>query len=90
MDLREKQLTRLFPKWNAPQHTGNWTADSKYFFFNTHDPVKDRDEDVWVLPKSGMRKHSVVQLTKRSTCLWMPVSQPRRQQIVCLGNSKPS
>jgi Tol biopolymer transport system component/DNA-binding winged helix-turn-helix (wHTH) protein len=64
LDLREKRLYQLFPKWNTPQHTGNWTADGRYFFFSTHDPVKDRDQDVWGLPESGVHKDAAaVRLT---------------------------
>jgi Tol biopolymer transport system component len=86
MDLREKQITQLFPKWNAPQHTGNWTGDSKYFFFNTHDPVKDRDEDVWVLPESGVRKYgAVVQLTSGSLAFGYPFLSPEGNRLFVLG-----
>ena len=87
MDLRERQLTQLFPKWNVPQHTGNWTADSKYFFFNTHDPVKDRDEDVWVLPESGVRNYrdAVVQLTKGPLAFGYPFPSPEGTRLFVLG-----
>lgn len=87
LDLREKQLTQLFPKWNAPQHTGNWTADSKYFFFNTHDPVKDRDEDVWVLPESGVRKSgaAAVQLTKGPLAFGYTFPSPEGNRLFVLG-----
>jgi hypothetical protein len=53
MNLEERQPSLLLPQWVMPQHTGNWTNDGRYFFFNTHDPVKDRDEDVWVLTESA-------------------------------------
>jgi DNA-binding winged helix-turn-helix (wHTH) protein/Tol biopolymer transport system component len=86
MDLREKQITQLFPKWNAPQHIGNWTADSKYFFFNTHDPVKDRDEDVWVLPESRVRKYGpAVQLTSGSLAFGYPFLSREGNRLFVLG-----
>ncbi len=87
MDLREKQLTQLFPKWKVPQHTGNWTADSKYFFFNTHDPVKDRDEDVWVLPESGVRKSGAApaQLTKGPLAFGYTFPNPEGNRLFVLG-----
>ena len=87
IDLRDRQLTQLFPKWNAPQHTGSWTADSKYFFFNTHDPVKDRDEDVWVLPESGIRKNgaAVAQLTKGPLAFGYPFPSPEGNRVFVLG-----
>jgi hypothetical protein len=86
MNLRDKQLTQLFPNWNAPQHTGNWTADGKYFFFNTHDPFKDRDEDVWVLPESGVRKYgAAVQLTRGPLAFGYPFLSPERNRLFALG-----
>ena len=85
MDLRKKQITQLFPEWNAPQHSGNWTADGKYFFFNTHDPVKDRDEDIWVLPESGVRKHAVVQLTRGPLAFGYPFLSPEGNRLFVLG-----
>jgi Tol biopolymer transport system component/DNA-binding winged helix-turn-helix (wHTH) protein len=85
LDLRGKKINQLFPKWNAPQHTGNWTADSKYFFFNTHDPVKDRDEDVWVLPESGVRKHAGVQLTRGPLAFGYPFLSPEGNRLFVLG-----
>jgi Tol biopolymer transport system component/DNA-binding winged helix-turn-helix (wHTH) protein len=85
LDLRGKKINQLFPKWNAPQHTGNWTADSKYFFFNTHDPVKDRDEDVWVLPESGVRKHAAVQLTRGPLAFGCPFFSPEGSRLFVLG-----
>ena len=86
LDLREKQLYQLFPKWNPPQHTGNWTADGKYFFFNTHDPVKDRDEDVWVLPESGVHKYgAAVQLTNGPLAFGYMFSSPEGKRLFVLG-----
>jgi len=86
LDLREKQLYQLFPKWNPPQHTGNSTADGKYFFFNTHDPVKDRDEDVWVLPESGVHKYgAAVQLTNGPLAFGYMFSSPEGKRLFVLG-----
>jgi len=85
LDLREKQITQLFPTWNIPQNGGNWTPDGKYFFFNTHDPAKDRDEDVWVLPESGVRKHSVVQLTRGPLAFGYPFFSPEGNRLFVLG-----
>jgi DNA-binding winged helix-turn-helix (wHTH) protein len=85
LDLREKQMTQLFPSWNTPQHSGNWTTDGKYFFFNTHDPVKDRDEDVWVLPESGVRKHAAVQLTRGPLAFGCPFLSTGGSRLFVLG-----
>jgi Tol biopolymer transport system component/DNA-binding winged helix-turn-helix (wHTH) protein len=85
LDLREKQITQLFPRWNTPQHSGNWTTDGRYFFFNTHNPVKDRDEDVWVLPESGVRKEAVVQLTRGPLAFGCPFLSPEGNRLFVLG-----
>ena len=86
LDLPEKQLYQLFPKWNPPQHTGNWTADGKYFFFNTHDPVKDRDEDVWVLPESGVHKYgAAARLTNGPLAFGYTFPGPEGKRLFVLG-----
>jgi len=86
MNLRDKQVTQLFPNWNAPQHTGNWTADGRYFFLNTHDPFKDRDEDVWVLPESRVRKRrAAVQLTRGPLAFGYPFLSPNGNRLFVLG-----
>jgi DNA-binding winged helix-turn-helix (wHTH) protein/Tol biopolymer transport system component len=86
MDLRDKQPNRLFPKWNAPQHTGNWAADAKYFFFNTHDPVKDRDADVWVLLESlGRKSDAAVQLTKGPLAFGYTFPSPDGKRVFVVG-----
>ena len=85
LDLANKQMTQLFPRWDSPQHGGNWTKDGKYFFFNTHDPVKDRDGDIWVLPESGGRKHAGVQLTKGPLAFGDPFLSPDGNTLFVLG-----
>src|SRR6266567_723014 len=51
-----KNIRLLFPELNKPLHTGAWSADGKYFFFNSHEPEKDRDEDIWVSSELGISR----------------------------------
>jgi DNA-binding winged helix-turn-helix (wHTH) protein/Tol biopolymer transport system component len=86
MSLDRHEITRLFPQWVVPQHTGDWTANSRYFFFNTHDPIKDRDEDVWVLPESGPRNSRTrVQLTSGPLGFGYPVPSADAKHVFVLG-----
>jgi Tol biopolymer transport system component/DNA-binding winged helix-turn-helix (wHTH) protein len=87
MSLGTNQITPLFPKWVAPQHTGAWTDDGRYFFFNTHDPVKDRDEDVWVLLESGTRnsRRFPVQITSGPLGFGYAVPSSGGKQVFVLG-----
>jgi len=86
--LDGKSVRSLFPGWNKPLHTGTWSADGAYFFFNTHEPVKDRDEDIWVLPESAtLRKlgNAPVQLTKGPLAFGSPVPSSDGKKLFVLG-----
>jgi DNA-binding winged helix-turn-helix (wHTH) protein/Tol biopolymer transport system component len=87
MSLDSKQANLLFPKWSTPQHIGNWTADGKYFFFNTHDPFKDRDEDVWVVPQTTRRQAKTVplQLTKGPLAFGYPLPVADGKKVFVLA-----
>jgi Tol biopolymer transport system component len=69
----------------APQHTGSWTGDGRYFFFNTHDPVKDRDEDVWVMAESGRSPSDPVQLTRGPLAFGYPFPSADGKRVFVLG-----
>lgn len=81
------KVTSLFPTWDIPLHAGNWSADGKYFFFNSHDPVRDRDEDAWVLPESGVRnpEHAAARLTSGPVALGYPFPSPDGKKLFLLG-----
>ena len=87
MSLDRRQLNLLIPQWVAPQHTGNWTGDGRYFFFNTHDSVKDRDEDVWVLAESRSRRSrsAPVQLTRGPLAFGYPFPSADGKWAFVLG-----
>jgi DNA-binding winged helix-turn-helix (wHTH) protein/Tol biopolymer transport system component len=88
MTMDGNSIRSLFPGWNKPLHTGIWNGDGKYFFFNTHDPVKDRDEDVWVLPESARLQavgNAPVQLTKGPLAFGSPVPSPDGSRLFVLG-----
>ena len=79
-------LRLLFPELDRPLHTGAWSGDGKYFFFNSHEPEKDRDEDVWVSPESGTAAHRApVRLTHESIVFGYPVPSPDGKKLYALG-----
>jgi Tol biopolymer transport system component/DNA-binding winged helix-turn-helix (wHTH) protein len=79
-------LRLLFPELDRPLHTGAWSSDSKYFFFNSHEPEKDRDEDVWVSTESGTAAHRApVRLTHESIVFGYPVPSPDGKKLYALG-----
>jgi len=78
----------LFPEIEKPLHTGAWSGDGKYFFFNTHQPEKDRDEDVWVsLELSALERpgDSAVRLTSGPIVFGYPVPSPDGKRLYALG-----
>jgi len=79
-------LRLLFPELDRPLHTGAWSGDAKYFFFNSHEPEKDRDEDVWVSAQSGTAAHRApVRLTHESIVFGYPVPSPDGKKLYALG-----
>jgi Tol biopolymer transport system component len=81
-----KNLRLLFPELGRPLHTGAWSADGKYFFFNSHEPEKDRDEDVWVSAESGAAAgNAPLRLTHESIVFGYPVPSPDGKNLYALG-----
>jgi len=83
-----KGMRLLFPDIERPLHTGAWSGDGKHFFFNTHQPEKDRDEDVWVSLESsalGRRGGSAVRLTNGPIVFGYPVPSPDGKKLYALG-----
>jgi|SRR5215467_14610267 len=83
-----KGMRLLFPDMKTPLHTGAWSSDGKYFFFNTHEPEKDRDEDVWVSLESsvlGRASGSAVRLTSGPIVFGYPVPSPDGKRLYALG-----
>jgi len=78
----------LFPEIDQPLHTGAWTKDGKYFFFNSHQPEKDRDEDLWVSLESstfGRVGHFAVRLTSGPMSFGYVLPSPDGKQLYALG-----
>jgi DNA-binding winged helix-turn-helix (wHTH) protein/Tol biopolymer transport system component len=83
-----KGMRLLFPDIKKPLHTGAWSGDGKHFFFNTHQPEKDRDEDVWVSLESsalGRPGGSAVRLTSGPIVFGYPVPSPDGKRLYALG-----
>ena len=79
-------LHLLFPELDRPLHTGAWSGDGKYFFFNTHEPEKDRDEDVWAAAESGtVARNSPIRLTHDSIVFGYPMPSPDGKKLFALG-----
>jgi len=82
-----KNIRLLFPELNKPLHTGAWSADGKYFFFNSHEPEKDRDEDIWVSSElgAGASGNALVRLTQDPIVFGYPVPSPDGKKLFALG-----
>jgi Tol biopolymer transport system component len=78
----------VFPEIDQPLHTGGWTSDGRYFFFNSHQPEKDRDEDVWVSTESIAGRNanpSAARLTNGPMVFGYPVPSPDGKRVYTLG-----
>ena len=78
----------LFPQIQHPLHTGNWTGDGRYFFFNSHQPEKDLDDDVWVSVESpgfSTSHRSVLRLTEGPMVFGYVAPSPDGQQVYAIG-----
>ena len=79
-------LRMLFPELDRPLHTGAWSGDGKYFFFNSHEPEKDCDEDVWVSGELGAAgRNGPVRLTHDAIVFGYPVPSPDGKKLYALG-----
>jgi DNA-binding winged helix-turn-helix (wHTH) protein/Tol biopolymer transport system component len=91
VETNGKGMRVLFPELDRPLHTGAWTSDGKYFFFNSHQPEKDRDEDVWVSiepvqPGLGRRPNpSAERLTNGPIAFGYPVPSTDGERVYALG-----
>jgi Tol biopolymer transport system component/DNA-binding winged helix-turn-helix (wHTH) protein len=82
-----KNLHLVYPELTKPLNAGAWSADGKYFFFHSHDPQKDRNEDVWVSAEAGLAgaRNSPVRLTHDSIVFGFPVPSPDGKKLYALG-----
>lgn len=79
-------LHLVFPELTRPLHTGFWSADKRYFFFNSHEPEKDREEDLWVSVESRLQTSKIpVRLTYDSIVYGYPVPSPDGTKLYALG-----
>jgi len=84
--LDQRQINLLLPQWVIPQHTGTWTVDGRYFFFDTHDPIKDRDEDVWAMAESGRSRTAPVRLTEGPLAFGYPFPSADGKRVFVIGS----
>jgi len=78
----------LFPEIQQPLHTGGWSEDGKYFFFNSHEPEKDLDDDVWVsVESSDLRRSrdSAWRLTTGPMVFGYPVPSLDGKHVYAIG-----
>jgi Tol biopolymer transport system component/DNA-binding winged helix-turn-helix (wHTH) protein len=88
VDSNGSEMRLLFPELQQPLHTGAWSEDGKYFFFNTHQPEKDLDDAVWVsLESSGSRgsHESTRRLTAGPILFGYTVPSPDGKQVYAIG-----
>jgi DNA-binding winged helix-turn-helix (wHTH) protein/Tol biopolymer transport system component len=80
-------LHLVFPELTRPLHTGAWTADGKYFFFNSHQPERDRDEDLYVSTESRLLNTTTVpvRLTHDAIDFGYSVPSPDGTKLYALG-----
>ena len=81
----------LLPGWNKLEGEccGNWTADGKYFVFESS---RDRASDIWVLrEEAGLfarAKREPVRLTSGPMNFHAPVPSPDGRQIFVIGEQR--
>ncbi|HSU60289.1 MAG TPA: winged helix-turn-helix domain-containing protein [Bryobacteraceae bacterium] len=82
-----KNLHLVYPELTKPLNVGAWSADGKYFFFHSHDPQKDRNEDVWVSAEAGFvgARKAPVRLTHDAIVFGYPVPSPDGKKLYALG-----
>jgi len=87
-DTNGRGLRLLFPEIQQPLHTGAWSEDGKYFFFNSHEPEKDLDDQVWVSVESsglGRSRGSAMRLTSGPMVFGYAVPSPDGKHVYAIG-----
>ena len=79
-------LHQLLPRWNNPtsECCGNWTADGKYYVFQSS---RDQKTNIWAMRESaGSQTNSEpVQLTNGPMNFWYPAPSPDGRRLFVVG-----